>query len=153
MPPHHQNNNNNNGNEIQQLLGAQAQLIQLLTQNLANQNNNNNPPPPLPPQVDMLARFLRLRPAKFSYATEPLQAIDWIRSVNKDLVTVGCTDAEKVRFAAHLLEGPAANWWETYQITHPIDGVTWDSFQEGFRAAHISSRVISPKKKEFCDLK
>jgi hypothetical protein len=130
----------------------------LLTQNLANQNNNNNnnnnnPPPPPPPQVDMLARFLRLRLAKFSRATEPLQAIDWIRSVNKDLVTVGCTDAEKVRFAAHLLEGQAANWWETYQITHPIDGVTWDSFQEGFRAAHISSGVMSLKKKEFHDLK
>jgi hypothetical protein len=129
----------------------------LLTQNLANQNNNNNnnnnPPPTLPPQMDMLVRFLRLRLAKFSRATEPLQAIDWIRSVNKDLVTVGCTDAEKVRFAAHLLEGQAANWWETYQITHPIDGVTWDSFQEGFRAAHISSGVMSLKKKEFHDLK
>jgi hypothetical protein len=131
----------------------------LLTQNLANQNNNNNnnnnnnPPPPPPPQVDMLARFLRIRPAKFSRATETLQAIDWIRSVNKNLVTVGCTDGEKVRFVAHLLEGTIAKWWETYQITHPIDGVTWDSFQEGFRAAHISSGVMSLKKKELCDLK
>jgi hypothetical protein len=101
----------------------------------------------------MLARFLRLRPAKFSHAIEPLQAIDWIRSVNKDLVTIGSTDAEKVRFAAHLVEGLAANWWETYQITHPIDGVTWDSFQEGFWATHISSGVMSLKKKEFHDLK
>jgi hypothetical protein len=67
-------------------------------------------------------------------------------------VTVGCTDAEKVRFAAHLLEGPAANWWDTYQITHPIDVVTWDSFQEGFRAAHISSGVMGLKK-EFRDLR
>jgi hypothetical protein len=56
--------------------------------------------------------------------------MDWLRSVNKDLVTVGCIDAEKVRFASYLLEGLAANWWDTYQITHPIDGVTWDSFQE-----------------------
>jgi hypothetical protein len=78
--------------------------------------------------------------------------MDWIRSVNKDLVTTGCTDAEKVRFVAHLLEGPAASWWDTYQITHPIEGVTWDSFQEGFRAAHISAGVMSLKKKEFHDL-
>jgi hypothetical protein len=128
--------------------------MQVVTQFIANsQNNNNPPPPPPPPQVDMLARFLRLRPVKFSHATEPLEAMDWLRFVNKDLVTVGCTDAEKVRFAAHLLEGPATNWWDTYQITHPIDGVTWDSFQEGFRAAHISSGVMSLNKKEFCDLK
>jgi hypothetical protein len=68
-------------------------------------------------------------------------------------VTTCCTDAKKVRFAAHLLEGPAASWWDTYQITHPIEGVTWDSFQEGFRATHISSGVMGLKKKEFRDLR
>jgi hypothetical protein len=141
---------------MQQMMEAQAQLMQVMTQFLANannNNNNNNPPPLPPPQVDMLARFLRLRPTKFSHAAEPLEAMDWLRSVNKDLVTTGCTDAETVRFAAHLLEGPAASWWDTYQITHPIEGVTWNSFQEGFWAAHISSGVMGLKKKEFCDLR
>jgi hypothetical protein len=69
--------------------------------------------------------------------------------VNKNLVTIGCTEAEKVRFAAHLLEGPAASWWENYQITHPIEEVNWDMFQEAFRTAHISSGVMSLKKREF----
>jgi hypothetical protein len=44
-------------------------------------------------------------------------------------------------------------WWDTYQITHPIEEVTWNSFQEGFRATHISSDVMGPKKKEFHDLR
>jgi hypothetical protein len=139
--------------QTQQMMEARAQLMQVMTQFLANANNNNNPPPPPPPQVDMLARFLRLRPAKFSRAAEPLEAMDWLHSVNKDLVTTGCIDTKKVRFAAHLLEGPAASWWDTYQITHPIKGVTWDSFQEGFWAAHISSGVMGLKKKEFHDLR
>jgi hypothetical protein len=55
--------------------------------------------------------------------------------------------------AAHLLEGPVASWWDTYQITHPIEEVTWNSFQEGFWAAHISSGVMALKKKEFRDLR
>jgi hypothetical protein len=79
-------------------------------------------------------------------------ALDWLRSVNKDLVTVGCTEAEKVRFAAHLLEGPAASWWENFQITHPIDTVTWAMFEEGFRTAHVSSGVVSLKRREFRNL-
>jgi hypothetical protein len=95
----------------------------------------------------MLARFLRLHPAKFSHAAEPLH------SVNKDLVTTGCTNVEKARFAAHLLEGPAASWWDTYQITHPIEEVTWNLFQEGFWVAHISFGVMGLKKKEFRDLR
>jgi hypothetical protein len=76
---------------MQKLMEAQAKLMQVMTQFLANtQNNNNNnnpPPPPPPPQVDMLARFLRLCPTKFSRAAEPLEAMDWLHSVNKDLVT------------------------------------------------------------------
>ena len=101
----------------------------------------------------MLARFLRLRPNKFSTATEPIVADDWLRSVHKDLVTCECNDAEMVRFTAHLLEGPAAQWWETYQITHPLTGLTWDTFKEGFRNAHISSGIMNLKKDKFRNLR
>ena len=80
-------------------------------------------------------------------------ADDWLRSVNKDLVTCECTDAEKIRFTAHLLEGPAATWWETYQLTHPLEGLDWDTFREGFRSAHISSGIMNLKKDEFRSLR
>jgi hypothetical protein len=69
------------------------------------------------------------------------------------VVTCECTDAEKVQFTAHLLEGPAAMWWETYQITHPIDGLDWDTFREGFRNAHISLGTMNVKKDEFHSLR
>jgi hypothetical protein len=64
-------------------------------------------------------------------------------------VTCECTDAEKVRFTAHLLEGPAAMWWETYHVTHPVEGLDWDTFREGFCNAHISSGIMNLKKDEF----
>jgi hypothetical protein len=162
MPPRRDNTNNNNSNDnknnnvIQQLATTQAQLMQMMTQFTqasANNNNNNNPPPPPPlpppPQVDRLARFLRLRPNKFSSTTDPIVADDWLRSVSKDLITCECTDAEKVRFTAHLLEGPAAMWWETYQVTHPVEGLDWDTFREGFRNAHVSMGITNLKKEEF----
>jgi hypothetical protein len=44
-------------------------------------------------------------------------------------------------------------WWETYQITHPIDGLDWDTFREGFRNAHISLGIMNVKKDEFRSLK
>src|SRR5215216_5790576 len=151
MPPRRANPNPNNITpEMQQMMNAQTQLMQMMTTFIQNNNNNNNNNPP---GFDMLTRFLRLRPAKFSGTTDPMVANDWLRSVNKDLVTVGCTDAEKVRFAAHLLEGPAAAWWDNFQITTPIDEVTWAIFEDGFRTAHISSGVMSLKKKEFHNLK
>jgi hypothetical protein len=122
----------------------------------ANTSNNNNPPPPPPsppPQVDKLACFLRLRPNKFSSATDPIVADDWLRSVNKDLVTCECTNAEKVRFMAHLLEGTVVVWWETYQFTHPVEGLNWDTFREGFHNAHISTGIMNLKNDEFRTLR
>ena len=83
--------------EITQLIQQQNALMQVLVQNQGNNNNNNNPPP----LVDHLARFLRLNPPVFSSSTEPIVADDWLRKTAKELTTVGCTDAEKVKFAAH----------------------------------------------------
>jgi predicted nuclease with TOPRIM domain len=44
-------------------------------------------------------------------------------------------------------------WWETYQITHPIDFLDWDTFREGFHNAHISSGLMNVKKDEFHSLR
>src|SRR3954471_22043858 len=119
MRPRRANPNTNNNNvtpEMQQLMTAHSQLMQMMTTFMQNQNNknnnnnnNNNNNQNNPPGFDMLTRFLRLRPAKFLGTTDPMVANDWLRPVNKDLVTIGCTDEEKIRFAVHLLEGANSN--------------------------------------------
>ena len=100
--------------EITQLIQQQNALMQVLVQNQGN--NNNNPPPP---PVDHLTRFLRLNPPVFSSSTEPIVADDWLRKVGRELTTAGCTNAERVRFAAHQLDGPAASWWEELHSHSP----------------------------------
>ena len=123
--------------------------MQMLIQ---NQNQNNNNPPP-PPPVDSLTRFLRLKPPVFSSSTEPIVADDWLRKIGRELATAGCNDAEKVKFAAHQLDGPAAAWWENYTTTYPLENVTWTQFQQAFRTAHVSAGAMSLKKKEFRSLR
>ena len=115
--------------ELTQLIQQQNALMQLLVQNQGN-NNNNNPPPP--PPVDNLARFLRLQPPVFSSSTKPIVDDDWLHRIGRELTTAGCIDAEKVCFTAHLLDGPAASWWENYTATFPIANVTWEQFQQAF---------------------
>ena len=88
----------------------------------------------------------------FSSSTEPIVADDWLRKTARELTTAGCTDAEKVKFAAHHLEGPAASWWENFTTTFPVDTVTWDQFQQAFRTAHVSARAMAMKKREFRNL-
>ena len=91
--------------ELTQLIQQQNTLMQLLVQNQGNNNNNNNPS-----LVNNLARFLRLQPPVFPSSTEPIVADDWLRCIGRELTTAGCTDAKKVRFATHQLDGPATSW-------------------------------------------
>ena len=109
--------------EITQLIQQQNALMQMLVQNQNQGNNNHNNPPP-PPPIDNLSRFLRLNPPVFSSSTEPIVADDWLCKIGRELTTAGCTDAERVCFAAHQLDGPATSWWENFTATYPIDTVT-----------------------------
>ena len=85
----------------------------------------------------------------FSSSIEPIVADDWLRKIGRELTTTGCTDAERVRFAAHHLDRPAASWWENFTTTYPIDTVTWDRFQQAFRTTHVSAGATSMKQREF----
>ena len=107
--------------ELTQLIQQQNALMQMMIQNRGN-NNNNHPPPP--PPIENLAHFLRLNPPVFSSSTKPIVADDWLRKIGRELTTAGCTDAERVSFAAHQLDGPATSWWENFTTTYPIDIVT-----------------------------
>ena len=89
----------------------------------------------------------------FSISTEPIVADEWLRKIGRELTTARCTDAEKVRFAGHQLDGPAASWWENYTTTFPIANVTWDRFQQAFHTAHVSAEAMSLKKREFRNLR
>ena len=94
-----------------------------------------------------------LRSPIFSSSTEPIVADDWLRRIGRELTTAGCTDAEKVCFAAHQLDGPATSWWDNYTTTFPIANVTWDQFQQAFRIAHVSTGAMTMKKREFHNLR
>lgn len=72
--------------------------------------------------------------------------------MGRELAAAGCTDTEKVRFATHELDGPAAAWWENYTTTYPMQNVSWKQFQQAFRTAHVSAGAMSLKRKEFRNL-
>src|SRR3954463_1529452 len=61
-----------------------------------------------------LSNFQNARPLPFASAPKPMDAEDCLEDTERKLKTVGCNDEEKVRYATHLLTGPAASWWESH---------------------------------------
>jgi hypothetical protein len=83
---------------------------------------------------------------------EPIDADDWLKSIEKKLQAVQCYNCEKVLLASHQLSGPVADWWNAYVQAHEEpESINWPEFRAAFRAHHVPQGVI--KLKEFQDLK
>jgi hypothetical protein len=77
-----------------------------------------------------------------------------LKTIEKKLQVVQCNNREKVLFASHQLEGPAADWWDAYVEAHEEpESINWQEFKKSFRSHHVPFRVMKLKKKEFEDLK
>jgi hypothetical protein len=107
-----------------------------------------------PPPIDWLGEFQRTKPPIFSYAVEPMDTNDWLKSVEKKLQVVQCDNRERVLLVSYQLSGPVADWWDAYVEAHEEpESINWPEFRATFRAHHVPQGVIKLKKKEFSDLK
>ncbi|XP_071676908.1 uncharacterized protein [Lolium perenne] len=137
--------------ERQANLATLQHLAQIATGNAKNNNNggdgNGDP-------RSKLKDFQSTNPPVFSKCTEPLDADDWLRTIENNLEVAGVGDNEKVLFATHYLSGPARAWWENVKAIqaegHVID---WEEFKTKFRKTHIPSGLIKLMKDKFMNLK
>jgi hypothetical protein len=97
-----------------------------------------------PPSRDRLGDFQRTKPPTFSHAVEPIDADDWLKSVEKKLQVVQYNNYEKMLLAAHQLSGPATNWWDVYVEAHEEpESINWPEFRAAFRAHHVPKELSS----------
>ena len=47
----------------------------------------------------------------FTKADEPLEADDWLRTMEQKFDLIPCTEMQKLVFAAQQLRGAAGAWW------------------------------------------
>jgi hypothetical protein len=108
--------------------------------------------PPAP--RDMLGDFQCTMPSTFSHAMKPMDADDWLKSIEKKLQVVQCNNCENMLLASHQLSGPSVDWWDAYMEAHEeAKSINWPKFRSAFHAHHVPQGVIKMKKKEFQDLK
>jgi hypothetical protein len=100
-----------------------------------------------------LADFLNTRPLPFASVPEPMDAEDWLMDTERKLNTVNCNDSEKLRYATHLLYGPAVAWWDYILAIHPPGRVfTWEEFKKKSREANVPESIMELKRREFDNL-
>jgi hypothetical protein len=71
---------------LEQVLMMQAQMLQTMQQTMVNMQNAQPQAPP-PPRRDRLGDFQHTKLPTFSHSVEPTDADDWLKTVEKKLVT------------------------------------------------------------------
>jgi hypothetical protein len=108
------------------------------------------------PQVprDKWAELMRGHPSVFAHSANPIDAKDWLRTVEHEFHIAQCNDREKVLYGPRLLRGAAQSWWESYLATHADpEAITWEKFRDNFCRYHVPEELMIVRKEEFLTLK
>jgi hypothetical protein len=97
---------------------------------------------------------MRGHPPVFAHSADPMDAEDWMRTVERELHIAQCNDREKVLYGPRQLRGAARSWWESYLATHANPkAITWEEFRDNFRRYHVPEGLMIVRKEEFLALK
>jgi hypothetical protein len=100
------------------------------------------------------SEFLATHPPLFSGGRDPLEADDWLYTIESKFSLLNCTEYQKTLYAAQQLRGPAGAWWASYTAALPADHyVPWGEFRTAFRGHHLSADTMRRKLAEFLDLR
>src|SRR5829696_6727864 len=97
---------------------ANLAALQQLAQNNQGHGNHDHP-------GSKLKNFQNTNPPVFSKTEEPLDADDWLQTMENNLEVAGVEDDDKVLFATHYLAGPARAWWTSARALNAGQLMTW----------------------------
>jgi hypothetical protein len=93
------------------------------------------------------------RPPIFKEAVEPLEADEWINTMEQKFHVLRLIEELKTEYASHQLQGPAGIWWSHHRTTLPANTpITWEMFTFAFHGNYIPPGLIAMKVGEFMRL-
>ena len=137
---------------MEKMVAMQTQILQGIVQTMTSFQQAQAQQMQTPPS-DRHGEFMKGGPPIFYHCSEPIEADDWLKSVERHLEIARCNDRDKVLFASGQLQGAALDWWDFYTCSHATPAnITWQEFKDSFRSHHMPAGLIKLKK-EFLSLK
>ena len=102
--------------------------MRLITQNTAHAYQQHQGPEPN--QYSSFKDFQETKPPIFKVVEEPLQADEWLNTIEQKLYLLMVTKHQKAEYASHQLQGPTEIWWTHFLSSLPTNSqVTWEQFK------------------------
>ncbi|KAL5573891.1 hypothetical protein UlMin_023488 [Ulmus minor] len=101
----------------------------------------------------LYARFGKMKPTEFVGSTDPLEAEEWLSSIETILEFMRLTDQERVSCASFMFKKDARHWWSTVKMTRDVTVMTWADFVREFNQKYYNSAILRAQQDEFMNLK
>jgi hypothetical protein len=103
---------------MQTVVESQRLLAEAIHQ-LVNRDARHGHQGPEPNQYSEFKDFLDTKPPLFKEVEEPLQADEWLNTIEQKFRLLRLIDELKTEYASHQLHGLSGIWWSHYRSTLP----------------------------------
>ena len=147
------NGGNNDGNPSHMEGGGSHSQSGNNTATRQNTEEVHVPHVPAFQREPLYARFGKMKPAEFVGSTDPLEAEEWINSLETIFDFMQLNDQERVACASYMLKKGARHWWSTVKMTRDVTVMSWADFIEEFNQKYYNSAILRVQEDEFLNLK
>ncbi|XP_048622201.1 uncharacterized protein LOC106379941 isoform X1 [Brassica napus] len=112
--------------------------------------------PPQPsvstPMLPLITAMKNMKTPHFEGGTDPFQADQWLRTMEKNFETLTCSEESKKKMAVYYLDKDAAEWWESrdHQVGHLV--TTWVAFKQEFECKYFTPESKRRLQRQFANL-
>ncbi|KAL5560330.1 hypothetical protein UlMin_036541 [Ulmus minor] len=94
-----------------------------------------------------------MKPPLFEGTTNPLEAEDWLSTMETILDFMELRDEEKITCAVYVLRKEARYWWETVKSWRVVQAMSWADFVYEFNKKFFNPTALSAQQTEFLNFK
>ncbi|KAM6551622.1 hypothetical protein CsatB_001430 [Cannabis sativa] len=98
-------------------------------------------------------RFRKQHPPNFEGGSDPMEAEEWLRTVEGIVEYMRLGNGDSVVCAASLLKKDARIWWDVIKQTRDVAAMTWSDFVQVFNNKYYSEAIRSARVNEFTNLR
>ncbi|KAF3502475.1 hypothetical protein F2Q69_00040868 [Brassica cretica] len=112
--------------------------------------------PPQPtvatPMLPLITAMKNMKTPHFEGGTDPFEADQWLRTIEKNFETLTCSKESKKKMAVYYLEKDATEWWEARdrQVGHLV--TTWAAFKKEFEHKYFTPESKRRLQRQFANL-
>ncbi|XP_026396729.1 uncharacterized protein LOC113291409 [Papaver somniferum] len=102
--------------------------------------------------MNLLEKFIKLKPPVFEGSTDPLVVDKWKEDIDKIFMAMRCTQVQRQQLVVFQLYGEARKWWNNASIGLNLDTLTYIQFCERLDTRYFPATVRDKKIIEFAEV-